>query len=123
MAAAYFENYFLASMALERLPFMLAFRRMNKDPNVKRGLIRKFFNDNFNKKIDYLANTKLYSNVTAGDFGRLTMAAITQGVAESVTEISQYTTQMAMQTGQPIDKMFGFELPFEFETYDSFKIF
>lgn len=116
MAAAYFENYFLASMALERLPFMLAFRRMNKDPNVKRGLIRKFFGDNFNKKIDDLANTKLYSNVTAGDFGRLTMAAITQGVAESVTEISQYTTQMAMQTGQPIDKMFGFELPFEFET-------
>jgi len=116
LAMAYFENYFAASMALERLPFMFAFRRTTKDPATRRSLIKKFFGDKFKKNVDDLANTKLYGGLNVDDFSRVAGATFTQGVAESVTEIAQYTTQMAMQTGQPINQMYGFNLPMEFET-------
>ena len=116
LAMSYFENYFAASMALERLPFMFAFRRTTKDPVTRRGLIKKFFGDKFKNNVDELSNTKLYGGLTVDDFNRVAGATFTQGVAESVTEIAQYTTQMAMQTGQPINQMYGFNLPIEFET-------
>jgi hypothetical protein len=116
LAMAYFENYFAASMAAERLPFMFAFRRTTKDPATRRSLIKKFFGDKFKKNVDNLANTKLYGGLNVDDFSRVAGATFTQGVAESVTEIAQYTTQMAMQTGQPINQMYGFNLPIEFET-------
>lgn len=116
IALQHFEQYFLASMALERLPFMLALRRINKDPAARRAYISKIFGDKFKQKVDNIAAQKVVGGVTGDNILAISGAAMAQGIGESVTEIAQYTTQMAMQTGQPIDEMYGYKLPFTLNT-------
>ena len=116
IALQHFEQYFLASMALERLPFMLALRRINKDPATRRAYISKIFGDKFKQKVDNIAAQKVVGGVTGDNILAVSGAAMAQGIGESVTEIAQYTTQMAMQTGQPIDEMYGYKLPFTLNT-------
>ena len=116
IALQHFEQYFLASMALERLPFMLALRRINKDPATRRAYISKIFGDKFKQKVDNIAAQKVVGGVTGDNILAISGAAMAQGIGESITEIAQYTTQMAMQTGQPIDEMYGYKLPFTLNT-------
>jgi hypothetical protein len=94
LAEEYYNTYFLASMALERLPVSRLFRRTKKLKERKR-LVKNLHSNVFRKGIASVRQT-------IQNFGPInrtkTRAILSQGFAEGITELSQLVTETALKS-------------------------
>jgi hypothetical protein len=103
LAADYYETYAVASMAWERIPFSRMFRRTTK-LSERAALINKT-HDKFHKRAFYkIKETAIgafpgVKNLTVKNINFSKARAIfTQGLAEGITELGQYSTDIYLQS-------------------------
>jgi len=96
MAYQHYETYLVASMAWESIPFSKLFRKVQPNRAARKTVVRNI-NDS---RLKSFAHDMKEALINVGPVAGSKMKAMaTQGFAESITELGQYTTQTAIQAG------------------------
>ena len=94
LAAQYYEAYVPASILWESLPFAKFFRKSVPDDKLRAALVKEYADKSFKKYMNTIAPSLVRGAQVSG--ARIKQAA-GQGLAEMITELGQYTTQVGLE--------------------------
>jgi hypothetical protein len=96
MAYQHYETYMVASIAWESVPFSRLFRRVKPDKLARKSIIRNISDGKFKNFVKNVQEEIINVGPVAGSKLR---AMASQGMAEALTELGQYSTQVGIEAG------------------------